>query len=140
LFPKNAAPEMTLVPAGMDPGDPPSDEHREGFRLLLKMAGSIDGSVRELLSTAVTLWNAIDVLHDQYLAGLPEHPDRLPVVTIAEIKETKTKNGTAFTPVFRIKSWAPRPADLSDSNVRVLNGKSAKPRPPTAEELSEIPF
>jgi hypothetical protein len=31
-FPKGAAPETLLVPAGKDPGDPPSDEHKEGVR------------------------------------------------------------------------------------------------------------
>ena len=69
-FPKGAAPEMVMVPAGEDPGEAPTKEHREGFRLIVKvLAGDDrDSSVREFLSTAIAAWAAVDRLHDVYRA------------------------------------------------------------------------
>lgn len=114
-FPKGAAPVTALVPAGDDPGDPPSDEHKEGVRVLLKMSAALGGDVRELMSTAHALWNAIDTLHDQYLAMVDKHPGKLPVVTLDGVRETKNASGTAFVPVFKIVDWIPRPPDLVDT-------------------------
>lgn len=110
-FPKGAAPEATLVPAGEDPGDPPSDDHKEGVRILLKMADHLGGDVRELMSTARGLWNAVDTLHDQYLAAA-RHPGELPVVTLDSVREKKTAAGTTFVPIFKIADWIRRPDDL----------------------------
>ena len=39
-FPKGSAPDTALVPAGHDPGDAPSDKHKEGVRVIVKMAAS----------------------------------------------------------------------------------------------------
>ena len=90
-FPKGGAPKTVLVPAGVDPGDPPSDEHKEGLRIVVKMDDVLGGDVRELMSTAVTLWNAVDDLHDKYLAGVDDHPGELPVVTLTGTRERKTQ-------------------------------------------------
>ena len=112
-FPKGAAPDVTLVPAGEDPGDPPSDDHKEGVRVILKMADSLGGDVRELMSTARGLWNAVDTLHDRYLAAAASHPGELPVVTLGNVREVKTGAGTTFVPVFNIVDWVPRPPELT---------------------------
>jgi hypothetical protein len=112
-FPKGAAPEVVLVPAGEDPGEAPSDQHKEGFRVLVKMPQELGGEVRELLSTARGLWNAIDALHDSYLAAAPDHPGELPKVELADVKET----ATAVEPVFRITGWVPRPPALASDLV-----------------------
>lgn len=112
-FPKGAAPDVTLVPAGEDPGDPPSDDHKEGVRVILKMADSLGGDVRELMSTARGLWNAVDTLHDRYLAAVASHPGELPVVTLGNVREVKTGAGTTFVPVFNIVDWVPRAPELT---------------------------
>ena len=112
-FPKGAAPDVTLVPAGEDPGDPPSDDHKEGVRVILKMADHLGGDVRELMSTARGLWNAVDTLHDRYLAAVASHPDELPVVTLGNVREVKTGAGTTFVPVFNVVDWVPRPPELT---------------------------
>ena len=111
-FPKGSAPETVLVPAGQDPGDAPSDKHKEGVRVVVKMADALGGDVRELMSTAVGLWNGIDQLHDEYLAAAKDHPGELPVVILSEIRETKTAAGTSCAPIFAIADWVPRPRDL----------------------------
>jgi hypothetical protein len=112
-FPKGAAPDVTLVPAGEDPGDPPSHDHKEGVRIVLKMADHLGGDVRELMSTARGLWNAVDTLHDRYLAAVASHPGELPVVTLANVREVKTAAGTTFVPVFNIVDWVPRGLELT---------------------------
>lgn len=86
-FPKGAAPEVTLVPAGEDPGHAPSDDHKEGVRVILVMAKTLGGDVRELMSTARGLWDAIDALHDEYLVSVAGHSDELPVVEIESVHE-----------------------------------------------------
>ena len=111
-FPKGAPPQMHLVPIGQDPGDAPDDDYKEGLRVLVKMDASLGGDVRELMSTAVALWNALDALHDGYLADADKHPGALPVVDLDRVVETKTVNGTSFAPIFKIVGWIPRPPEL----------------------------
>ena len=112
-FPKGAKPDVTLVPADEDPGDPPSNDHKEGVRVILKMADDLGGDVRELMSTARGLWNAVDTLHDRYLAAIASHPGQLPVVTLDNVREVKTGAGTTFVPVFNIVDWVSRPPELT---------------------------
>lgn len=108
-----AAPDVKLFSLGEDHGDPPSDNHKEGFRVILKMADDLGGDVRELMSTALGLWNAIDALHDRYLAAVASHPGELPIVTLDSVREVKTGAGTTFVPVFSIVDWVPRPPELT---------------------------
>lgn len=77
------------------------------------MADSLGGDVRELMSTARGLWNAVDTLHDRYLAAVASHPGELPVVTLGNVREVKTGAGTTFVPVFNIVDWVPRPPELT---------------------------
>jgi hypothetical protein len=111
-FPKGAPPQMHLVPIGQDPGDAPDDDYKEGLRVLVQMDQSLGGDVRELMSTAVALWNAMDALHDAYLADAAKHPGALPVVDLADKVETKTTAGTSVAPIFEIIGWLPRPPDM----------------------------
>lgn len=122
LFPKGAAPQVTLVPAGEDPGDAPSDDHREGFRALLVMAPELGGDIRELMSTARGLWDAVDALHDEYLVSVAGHPGELPVVVIESVHEEKRGAGTTFVPKFAIVDWTPRPPELA----QVLQARAIK--------------
>lgn len=111
-FPKGAAPETRLLPIGQDYGDPPDDDFKEGIRVLVKMDASLGGDVRELMSTAVALWNAMDALHDAYLAGAADHAGALPVVDLDRTTENKTAAGTSVAPIFKIVGWIPRPPDM----------------------------
>jgi hypothetical protein len=110
-FPKGAPPVAVLVPAGAehDAGEPPNDNFKEGLRLLVKMN---DGEVREVLSTAVAFWNGIDALHNDYMAGVVDHPGELPIVILKGTRENRTANGTSFVPIFAIVDWVMRPPEL----------------------------
>jgi hypothetical protein len=110
-FPKGAPPVAVLVPVGgeHDAGEPPNDNFKEGLRLLVK---TDEGKVREMLSTAVAFWNGIDALHNAYIAGLVDHPDKLPVVTLEGTRENRTANGISYVPVFAIVGYVARPPEL----------------------------
>jgi hypothetical protein len=113
-FPKAAAPEMLMVPAGEDPGEAPSKDHREGFRLIVKVLADDerDSSVREFLSTAIAAWAAVDRLHDVYERDADKHAGQLPVVELVDVIEIKNASGTSFQPALQIVDWVDRPADM----------------------------
>jgi hypothetical protein len=111
-YPKGAPPELVMVPAGADPGEAPSKDYKEGIRLVVKMPPELGGDVRELQSTAVAMWNAVDAVHTAFVNQAKDYPGQLPVVELTDIIESKTPNGTSFTPVLEIASWVPRPVDM----------------------------
>jgi hypothetical protein len=141
-----------LTPLGQDYDERPSDKHKEGLRLLMKLDASLGGEVRELISTWLSVWNAIDALHNEYLAGGAEHPDMLPAVDIADVHEGKDKEGKPFfSPVFKIAGWVPRPPELPASGIPLTrrvkkdavaasNGSNNYVRPQSTDMDDEIPF
>jgi hypothetical protein len=112
-FPEGAAPETKLGPAAEDKdlGPPPSKDFKQGLRIIIRIDGD-DAGAREVLNTSAAFWNAIDALHDEYLAGVEDRPGQLPVVGIGKVLFVETANGTSATPVFTILEWTPRPADM----------------------------
>jgi hypothetical protein len=118
-FTAGGAPDFRMVRLGDDIGERPSDKHREGFRVRVKLSNGAGDDVRELSSTAVALWNALDELHDEYLEDAKKHRNKLPVVSIAETKRVTTAAGSNYAPVFEITKWVPRPADLQPPEISV---------------------
>jgi hypothetical protein len=111
-FAAGGAPDFQMKPLGEDIGECPSDKHKEGFRLRLLLTGDAGDDVRELSSTSIALWNAVDELHDAYADDAVKHRGKLPVVGVAEIKQVITTNAN-HAPVFEILRWVPRPSDLA---------------------------
>jgi hypothetical protein len=70
---KGGRPDFKMVKAGADIGDPPSKDHKEGFRLRLKLINGAGSDVRELSSTAKAVWMSIDELHDEFLEAVVKH-------------------------------------------------------------------
>jgi len=106
-----------LEPLGQDYGDPPTDKHREGLRLIVKTDETIGGDVRELISTSSAIWNAIDTLHDAYIADVQKHEGCLPAVDVAEVHKETIGNGTILVPVLKIVGWVPRPPELPANGI-----------------------
>jgi hypothetical protein len=134
-FPEKAAPEAVLAPAAEDRdlGPPPSKDHKQGVRIICRIADDPAGP-REILSTSAAFWNAIDTLHDDYLAGLADHPGQLPVAVLASVQVTETTNGTSAQPVFEIIEWVKRPVDMP----RLL---APRAKPTRKDDMSDsIPF
>lgn len=116
MFAAGTAPAMVLVPLGTAMPPKPSEDFKQGFRLVLKLdAASAGGmnAIREMAGTSKALVNSISKLHDDYLAGLPANPGKLPVVilkdTIPVESGSGTRKSTNYSPVWAITGWAPRP-------------------------------
>jgi hypothetical protein len=111
-FDAGTPPSFKMVRVGQDIGNPPTDKHRQGLRLRVRLAGD-KGVAREFASTATTLWNAIDRLHDEFERNRGKHSGKLPYVRMAKLEQVKTLLGVVFSPTFEIISWVVRPAELT---------------------------
>jgi hypothetical protein len=149
-YPKGAAPDTVLVPVGADFGDPPSEDHRLGVRLVMLTAEAIGADVRVLLNTSSALWDGVDELHTKFIAQAADHPDELPVVRLAEVVKRKTAQGVSFVPRFEIIRWVPRPWEIPVPVDEPLpaTGKRIRPAPTSGASFGsaagdmddEIPF
>lgn len=115
-FNTGGAPSFHVVSLGRDAGPKPSENHRAGFRLMLKLAKESGGDVREFCSVAKVVIRGFDDLHNAYLAGVASNAGKLPVVALKSSKPVVSGSGqtksTNYQPVFEITGWVPRPADL----------------------------
>ena len=112
-------PSFAMAPVGGPFPAKPSENHKQGFRITVMLGKKVaDGEppVREMASTAMGVRRAIDALHDEYVAGLGANPGMLPVVacdtTTAIESQTPAGKTINYAPVFTIKKWVKRPADL----------------------------
>jgi hypothetical protein len=140
-FPKGAAPETKLFPLGEDIGDAPTKDHKQGFRVTVKLDGD---QPREFMSTAAATWYALDTLHEAFCNQRKKHPGKVAKVKLTDVIETKAGSTTTFTPVFQLAEFVARPPDLP---VPAPSNDSRKPaKPARAAELrrndmdDEIPF
>jgi len=122
LFNSGSAPDFQMVPFGSPMGDRPSDNHKRGIRMSVKLGGDCGGDCRELAGTSAAMMKGIDLLHDDYLAGLKSNAGKLPVVALDDTvpieSGTGAKKSTNYQPVFKITAWVKRPADLPDAPAR----------------------
>jgi hypothetical protein len=121
-FKAGNAPSVLTVPLGEKVSEePPTEFHKQGFRVTLKLSQNCisdpkQSLLRELASNAKTAVEGMDILHSAYATQVKDHPGQLPVVTlgqpIAKTTQTPTGKTTNYIPVYEIVGWAPRPADL----------------------------
>ena len=112
----------------------PSDMHRQGVRLVIKLNKSCGGDVRELAGNAKALLAGVDALHDLYEEGIVNNKGKLPVVALADTVAVSTGEGatksTNYRPVFEITGWVDRPDDLVPSS-RPSSSPKVKASAPT---------
>jgi hypothetical protein len=115
-FPAGQAPDIRTVKIGQPLPDRPSDKHKAGFRVLMKLGKSSGGDVREMAANAGVSIQGMDALYDAYVAGLQDNPGKLPVVilekTIAVVSTGQGQSSTNYRPVWAISKWVDRPAEL----------------------------
>ena len=126
-FDTGSAPDFVMVPHGEGLPDKPSDKHRQGLRLTMKLASELGGDVREMAGTSAALIKGIDALHDMYLSGASANAGKLPVVALADTVAVEsgsgTKKSTNYQPVFEVVGWVKRPSGLEPK------GQAAAPAP-----------
>ena len=116
-FSSGGPPNFVMSPVGADIGNPPGDQHKQGFRLHLKLAKGSGGGVREFASTAGSTWQAIDELHTEFEKERGKHPGELPLVKLGGVRANKTPKGTSYVPTFKIAGWMARPAELEPPEI-----------------------
>ena len=130
-FAAGLAPDVVMarVPSPM-PAQPTAD-HKRAVRLHVKLAKSIGGDMRELMTQAGIVMGAIDQLHDAFMAAPEAREGKLPVVacptTEAVTISTGAGKSTNYKPVFQIVSWVARPADLPPTSAPVAAALVAPP-------------
>ena len=134
-FAAGQAPDLRMVKIGEALPAKPTENHKQGFRLKVKLGKTCGGDLREIAATAKSLTAPFDRLHDQYLAEAKARPDQLPVVRMTSMKKVdlKTQHGTNtnFEPVFEIVSWVDRAKAFGDEPAPV-----PEPAPEPKKELA----
>lgn len=134
-FAAGQAPDLRMVRIGEALPARPTENHKQGFRLKVKLGKSCGGDLREIAATAKSLTGPFDKLHDAYLAEQSAHVDQLPVVRMTSMKKVdlKTPHGTNtnFEPVFEIVSWVDREKAFGA-------GDEPKAEPPKQEAKKEL--
>jgi len=144
-FDTGGAPDFHVVRHDERYPDQPSDKHRQGIRLLVKLGKDQGGDLRELASTAKAFLRGINDVHTAYEKGVAENPGKLPVVELAKTVAISSGEGarksTNYSPVFKIAGWVSRPADLvyKPRSKSVQNGSSSSTPPSTGSTKVSAP-
>lgn len=133
-FPAGAAPSFSMARIGEPMPPKPSDGHKQGIRIQIKLGKDCGGDLRELASNAGAFLRGTEKLHDQYLAEVKNNPGKLPVVALVDsVPETTgkgEKKSTNYVPVWQIIQWVNRPVDL----VYKPRGSAPEAAPSTAPQ------
>jgi len=114
LFVPGIAPDFQLVRMGELVPPPPTENHKYGVRIMIKLSKECGGDepVREIAGTSKAWLAAIEHIYPQYLAEKDANPGKLPVLTVEKIAPVKSGSGarqtTNYHPTFRLSGWAPR--------------------------------
>lgn len=114
LFAAGVAPSKTFDPSLAEAAPKPGADFKRGFELDIFSEKNLLG-VREFASTAGVVIEAMNALHDHWLAGKDANPGKLPVVKCSGVLPITGSHGTNYQPVLEIVSWADRPAELAGS-------------------------
>lgn len=139
MFAANSAPEFTVSRVGQELPARPTDKHKRGFRMKVKLAQAIGGDCREFSSAAGCVIAAIDDLHSAYESAPEAAKGMLPLVTLTGSTPVKTNtpqgSTTNYRPIFSIVRWLPRPADMPIDGAAPTNGNghaASAPKPVVA--------
>ena len=94
-FVPGIAPDVKLVAYGQELPDRPSDKHKNGVRVMMKLSKDCGGDkpTRELAGTSKALLSGMEAVFMQYLAEKDKFPGKLPVVVLEETTLVKTGTG-----------------------------------------------
>jgi hypothetical protein len=134
-FPVGSAPSFALVPMGNQLPARPSQKHKNGIRMLVKLSKGCGGDkpVREIAGTSKAFLGGVEQVYAEYAREKAKYPGQLPVISLVSTTPIVSGNGatksTNYRPTFRIDGWAKRPDDLIHvavaAPVAATNGSGA---------------
>lgn len=126
-FAAGSAPDFQMVTLGSPLPVKPSNDHKQGVRMVVKLSAECGGDCREIAGTSGAFMRGIDDLHTTYEAGKVANAGKLPVVALHDTVPVESGSGlkksTNYHPKFEIVGWVKRPADLE------AKGRGASPEP-----------
>lgn len=134
-FSAGAAPVKHMDPSLSQQSAKPGDDFKRGFELLVYSDKNL-GGVREFASTAGVVIDAMNALHDSWIAAAAQNPGKLPVVKCAGVLPVTGKHGTNYSPSLEIVSWVDRPAALG---APAATQPPAPPPPPATAQHAPPP-
>lgn len=136
-FVSGGAPDFQMVKIGAPYPARPSEEHKRAVRVMVKLGASCGGDLREFATAAGCAIEALDELHDAYLAAPEAKSGMVPIVqmTGSTARKTTTPKGTTtnYKPTLQIVKWIARPAEF-DGDVETTPSVPP-PAPPTAGRI-----
>lgn len=139
LFAAGVAPSFAMVPFGQPMPARPSDQHKQGFKVMVKLGKSSGDDAREFASCAKAVISAMDKLHTAYEAGKGANAGKLPVVSMTGstpiVSSGKGQTSTNYSPDFVITKWVSRPAELGGTAAHTP--APPPPPPPPVDTSSE---
>lgn len=130
LFAAGVAPVKHMDPSLAEAAAKPGDGFKRGFEINVFSEKNLLG-LREFSSTAGAAIEAMNDLHDDWLANKDANPGKLPVVKSSGVQPVTNKHGTNFRPVLEIVSWADRPAEMKGSAPATSPAPAAAAAAPT---------
>lgn len=140
-FNTGGAPSFTLVAMGQAIPPRPTPDHRNGARVMVKLAKECAGDepIREIASVAKVFLIGLEELYHQYAAQKDANLGKLPVVVLEDsvpiTSGSGAKSSTNYQPKFKITGWAPR----GDLAFKPKSGGTAAPPQSTSQPVGSAP-
>lgn len=131
LFAPGVAPVKTFDPSLSQAAASPGDGFKRGFQIEVFSSKNLLG-VREFSATAGIVIDAMNDLHDHWLAGKDANAGKLPVVKCVGVTPVTNKHGTNYKPQLEIVAWTDRPAELAGAPVKSAPAAQTAAPPPAA--------
>lgn len=138
LFAAGVAPSKTFDPSLTEAAPRPGPDFKRGFELDLFSEKNLLG-VREFSSTAGVVIEAMNALHDHWMAEKDKNPGKLPVVKCVGVSPVTGSHGTNYQPQLEIVSWADRPAELAGNAAPAAKPADVAPAPAAKAEHTPPP-
>lgn len=131
LFAPGVAPVKSFDPSLSQAAPKPGEGFKRGFQIDVFSSKNLLG-VREFSATAGIVIDAMNDLHDHWLAGKGANPGKLPVVKCVGVTPVTNKHGTNYRPQLEIVAWTDRPAELGAPAKPAPAAQTAAPPPAAA--------
>jgi hypothetical protein len=138
LFAPGVAPVKTFDPSLSQAAPSPGEGFKRGFQIDVFSSKNLLG-VREFSATAGIVIDAMNDLHDHWLAGKDANAGKLPVVKCVGVTPVTNKHGTNYKPQLEIVAWVDRPAELAGAPAKPAPAAQAAAPPPAAAQHAPPP-